>query len=277
MKRTKILPLAAAALCVPGVALRALHLLNGFELGTGLPVKGDPWYLAIIGYFALCAVLFAVLAAPLRRQNGAPFEALLGTQDTGFRMAAVVSGLLLLAGGAAYLYVTLTTVEQDAAGWARILEIVYAAFTLLSGVCAVMLAGAQGRDMTRKAAMLTLAPLFWGCLHLLVTYRMTCVDPKLPSFAFGLIADVLLVLGLYHLARLLYGKPRPALLAFFSASAAVLAVSDLGGYGLAYLMGVRAVAWSEKTLLRGGLAVAACVLLFAELWVMTRREPEVEA
>lgn len=276
MKRTKLLPLAAAALCVPGVALRALHLLNGFEIGTGLPIDGGYWYPLVIGYFVLCAVLFAVLAAPLRQQNAQPFERLLGTRSTGFRMAAVIAGLLLLAGGAAYLYVTMTTAEQDAAGWARILEVVYAVFTLLAGGCAVALAKAQGNEMTRQSAMLTLAPLLWSCLHLLVTYRMTCVDPKLPSFAIGLIADVLLVLGLYHLSRLLYGKPRPALLAFFGAIASVLAVSDLGGYGLAYLMGVRAVAWSEKTLLRGVLAVAACVLLFAELCVMTRQEPEVE-
>ena len=37
MKATKLLPILAVVLCVPGIALRALHLLNGFDVSTGLP------------------------------------------------------------------------------------------------------------------------------------------------------------------------------------------------------------------------------------------------
>ena len=36
MKATKLLPILAVVLCVPGIALRALHLLNGFDVSTGL-------------------------------------------------------------------------------------------------------------------------------------------------------------------------------------------------------------------------------------------------
>ena len=62
-------------------------------------------------------------------------------------------------------------------------------------------------------------------------------SPKLASFAFGLVADVMLVLAFYHLARLLYGKPRPAALAFFSAVSITMSASDIGGIGLSCLMG----------------------------------------
>ena len=41
MKATKLLPILAVVLCVPGIALRALHLLNGFDVSTGLPTAGD--------------------------------------------------------------------------------------------------------------------------------------------------------------------------------------------------------------------------------------------
>ena len=158
----------------------------------------------------------------------------------------------------------------DAAGWAKILEIVYAVVSVLCGMCAIGLAKAQGGEMTAQSAKLTLVPLLWSCLHLLVNYRMTCVDPKLASFAFGLVADVILVLAFYYLARLLYGKPRPALLAFFSAVTTTMAVSDLGGYGLSRLMGVTTPEWSGKMILRGCLSVAACILLAAELFVLCR-------
>nr|WP_300186382.1 hypothetical protein [uncultured Agathobaculum sp.] len=272
MNRTKILPGLAVSLCVPGIVVRAMHMLNGFDLATGLPAVGDAWVWYFAAYLLVAAVVYAVLAWPLRDRYAQPFEQLLGTQNTMFRMLAVVAGLLLAAGGAAYLYLTLTTVEQDAAGWAKVLELVYAVVTVLCGVCAVGLAKAQGGEITETMANLTLVPLIWSCLHLLVNYRMTCVDPKLASFSFGLVADMMLVLACYHLARLLYGKPRPAMLGFCGACAITMAGSDLGGYGLARLMGVTVPVWSDKMVLRGALSVAACVLVAAELFVLCREK-----
>lgn len=270
MKQTRFLPILMIVLCLPGVVVRALHLLNGFDIDTGLPAVGDAWVWYFTALLMLAAVLYAVLSLPLRRLNAMPFEQLLGTQNPLFRMAAVVSGLLIVVGGLGYLYLTMTTGEEDAAGWAKILEIVYAVVSVLCGMCAIGLAKAQGGEMTAQSAKLTLVPLLWSCLHLLVNYRMTCVDPKLASFAFGLVADVILVLAFYYLARLLYGKPRPALLAFFSAVTTTMAVSDLGGYGLSRLMGVTTPEWSAKMILRGCLSVAACILLAAELFVLCR-------
>ena len=267
MKLTKALPVAAVALCVPGVGLRALHVLNGFDIQTGLPAFDDPWVWSLIAMLAACAVLYAVLAAPLRRLNKLPFEQLLGTRSPGFRMAAVIAGLLLFAGGLFYLYLTIATPEEDAAVWARLLEIVYAVVTVVCGGCMIVLAKVQGSPINAQSASLTLVPLLWSCLHLLVNYRMTCVDPNLPSFAFSLATDIMLVLSFYHLARLLYGKPQPAALGFFSAMAVTLSVTDLGGIGLGYLMGVQ-LDWTAKMLLRGGLSVAACVMAAAELAVL---------
>lgn len=272
MNRTKILPGLAVSLCVPGIVVRAMHMLNGFDLATGLPAVGDAWVWYFAAYLLVAAVVYAVLAWPLRDRHAQPFEQLLGTQNTMFRMLAVIAGLLLAAGGAAYLYLTLTTVEQDAAGWAKVLELVYAVVTVLCGACAVGLAKAQGGEITETTANLTLVPLIWSCLHLLVNYRMTCVDPKLASFAFGLVADMMLVLACYHLARLLYGKPRPAMLGFCGACAITMAGSDLGGYGLARLMGVTVPVWSDKMVLRGALSVVACVLVAAELFVLCREK-----
>lgn len=268
MKWTKALPAAAVILCVPGAALRALHVRFDFDAPSGLPAAGDRWMWYLTALLVLCAVLYAVLAAPLRAQKKLPFEQLLGTQAPGFRMMAVIAGLLLFAGGLGYLYLTITTVEEDVAAWARILEFVYSVVTVLCGCCMVVLAKAQGEQMNAQSASLTLVPLLWSCLHLLVNYRMTSVDPNLPSFAFGLVADVMLVLAFYHLARLLYSKPRPASLAFCCAVTITMAVSDLGGVGLGYLMGAGTVEWTNKMLLRGGLSVAACVLLLGELAVL---------
>ena len=274
MKATKLLPILAVVLCVPGIALRALHLLNGFDVSTGLPTAGDKWIWFVIALFAISAIVYAVLALPLKTRNKVPFEQLLGTKETLFRMAAVVAGLIVAAGSLVYLYLTITTAEQDVAAWARVLEIVYAIMGVLTGGCMIGLAKAQGAQMTEKSAAMTLVPLFWSCLHLLVNYRMTCTDPRLPLFAFGLLADVMLVLAFYQIARLLYGRPQPMLLALFGALAAVMSFSDIGGYGLARLMGVTSVAWPGKMLLRSGLSAAACIYVLAQLFVLCSRNAD---
>ena len=235
MNKTKLLPLAAAALAIPGIGLRALHLLNGFDVDSGLPTAGSPWVWVCAVFFVLCAVLYGVLAAPLRDRESVPFEKLLGTDHALFRMITGIG----------------------------------------SGVCMIAFTKAQGASyMTSDAAKCVLLPLFWSALHLLVNYRMTCTDPRLPLFAFGLLADVMLVLAFYQIARLLYGRPQPMLLALFGALAAVMSFSDLGGYGLARLMGVTSVAWPGKMLLRSGLSAAACIYVLAQLFVLCSRNAD---
>ena len=277
MKLTKALPAAVGALCIPGVALRAMHVRYGFDMQTGLPVTDSVWMWCLIALLVASAALYAMLAAPLRARRTLPFERLLGTRRAGFRLAAAFAGLLLIACGLFYLYLTLTVAEQDTAGWARALEFVYCAVTVICGACVIALAKAQGGEMDSKSAALTLVPLLWSCLHLLVNYRMTSVDPKLPSFAFGLAADIMIVFACYHLARLLYSKPQPDALAFSSAAAITIAVSDFGGVTLGYLIGAGAFDWTAKMLLRSGISVAACVLLAAELAVICSRCEDIPA
>ena len=61
------------------------------------------------------------------------------------------------------------------------------------------------------------------------------------------------------------------MLAFFAAVAVTMSVSDIGGYGLAMLMGIPSM-WSIKMVLRGILAAAACVMLAAELFCLCRSD-----
>ena len=147
MKATKLLPILAVVLCVPGIALRALHLLNGFDVSTGLPTAGDKWIWFVIALFAISAIVYAVLALPLKTRNKVPFEQLLGTKETLFRMAAVVAGLIVAAGSLGYLYLTITTAEQDVAAWARVLEIVYAIMGVLTGGPLVLKNRLSGRPL----------------------------------------------------------------------------------------------------------------------------------
>ncbi len=271
MKLAKILPALAFIMCVPGVVLRALHFLSGFDADTGLPAISTPWVWYFTILLLVCAAAYFILARPLKALENVAFEQLIGTDNPTFRIMSVIAGLLMIAGGGCYFYFTLTAAPESMEGWAHIFELVYAAATILAGFAIIAFAKAQASEITEKSAMLTLVPLLWSCLHLLVNYRMTCTDPKLPSFAFGLVADILVATALYNISRLLYDKPRPAALGAVSALAITVSVADLGGYALSRIMGVHSVSWTPQMILRSGLTVSVCLFLAAELTVLARR------
>lgn len=274
MRATKIAPMLTLALCVPGVALRAMHFTYGFDVDSGLPSQHAIWLWCCAGLFVVAAILLCALCAPLRRQAETPFETLFGTRKVSFRMMMVITGMLFILGGAVYFYFNLTGTETVYAIWEYVVSYLYAAAAVGTGFSLIGLAQAQGGEMNEKNARLTLLPLLWSCLHLLVTYRATDVDPKLPAYAFGLISDALLVLAVYHFARMLYGRPRPAAFAVCSLLALLISVADLGGYGLASLMGAHAIVWSGKALLRDGLSIVCSVALLAQVWLLVRTEQE---
>ena len=58
-----------------------------FDVSTGLPTAGDKWIWFVIALFAISAIVYAVLALPLKTRNKVPFEQLLGTKEALFRMA----------------------------------------------------------------------------------------------------------------------------------------------------------------------------------------------
>ncbi|MFQ9126095.1 MAG: hypothetical protein ACLR4Z_03905 [Butyricicoccaceae bacterium] len=193
-------------------------------------------------------MLYGVLAAPLREKESVPFEKLLGTDHALFRMTAVIAGLLLIAGSAGYLCVHLYR-----AGGRRGAVVACARDRLLDH-------GNRQRcvhDRLHQGAGRVLHDV--GCgemraaaavLERAAPARQLPHDLHRPApaaaFAFGLLADVMLVFAFYHIARLLYGRPQPMLLALSGALTAVMSFSDLGGYGLARLMGVTSVAWPGK-------------------------------
>lgn len=273
--KIKALPAAVLLFCVPGILFRTLHLCRGFESNTGLPITGTPWLWCYTGLLAAAFIVYFILALPLHRKKNISFEKLLGSKSLFARMIIVAAGLLLVCGGGGYLYLSLKEFGMTETPLANIAEIVYAAAAIVAGIACTAMAKVQGMEIiTEGNALLTLIPLLWSCLHLLVAYRTTCTDPTLPSFAFALITDIVLIIAFYQLARLLYSKPKPVKFAVSCALAITIAVSDIGGYGLARLLGMRAVSWSVKMLLRSGLSVAACVFLAAELILLTRSNTE---
>lgn len=273
MKYARALPIVTLLLCIPGLILRAMHFVYGFDVVSGLPVAASKWYIACIVFFLACAILLYIIAAPLKAYQKIPFESSFGTKDILFRMLMVISGMLLMIGGVYYFYMVLK--EPSVSGvptGTKMLEYIYAGLSLLAGGCVILFAKKQGEEMTKNGATLILVTLLWSCIHLLVDYRVTCIDPKLSAYAFGLIAGIVVVVSVYFFCAMLFGKPRPHLFAWLASLAVIIAVSNFGGYGFALLMKTSAAAWDAKECLRCGMTTIVCVFLFAELLALTNRQ-----
>lgn len=263
MQQKLPLSILSVLLAIPGIVLRSMHLLHGFDTPDRLPIAGSVWFRLYLVYLLVCALVLLWQSSALRARQNDRFEALLGSQSPLFRTLMIASAFLLIGGGAWTLVRLSTEALPVTAPGGRVIELVFGALTVLTGIALYFLAVAQGKEMTANAARLTLPTLFWSSLHLLVTYRAVCIDPALPSFAFELLAQVCVILAMYHFARLLYGKPQPLWFGFFAAIAVTFTLSNAGGAIVCLLSQPASI--STDALLRSLLSAFAALMLLAEL------------
>lgn len=270
----KKLPLLALAGGVIGALLRGMQLSTGFEFPTGLYTSGNLWGRLLIVWLIAMGVLY-IIAARGGRHEG-EFEALFGASSDLYKTVVVLCGLLLAAGGAAWLFVELREMRAAVEGvspWVIALEVPFGVLCVAAGVCFIGFGAALSKGtIESKHAMLTLPPLFWAAFHLLVAYRLYCVSANLALFTLEIFAAIACVMAYYHIARMLYGKPAPRQFTFWAALTVTLAMTDVLGYACSRVMGGVVVIWSLGSLVRGGCLLIGCAYLFTELWVVTSKK-----
>ncbi len=272
MQFNRKLPLLALTGGLVGAGLRAVQLSTAFEPETGLYIPGSLCGQLLLGWLILLA---AVIAAAARQgQHHGSFEELFAGSGDLYKTILAFTGLLLAAGGAAWLAVELPLQFQQAqAGpWVLALELPFGVLCIAAGLCLVGLGAALSRGtLSQSHALLTLPPLFWAAFHLLVAYRQYCVSANLALFTLEIFASIACVMSYYHFARMLYGKPAPRRFTFWAANAIVLSLSDMLGYALNRLLGGTAVHWTTASVVRGCCLLCGCAFLLAELFLITSR------
>ncbi len=273
MQYNQKLPLIALAGGLVGAVLRAKQLAESFEPGTGLYMPGTLWGRLLVFWLVLLAAAFALAAR--QGQHHASFEALFaGTGDL-YKALVAFSGMLLAAGGALWMvteFPAMQSAQAESGQWIMVLEIPFGVLSVAAGLSLIGLGAALTRGtLTAAHAFLTLPPLFWAAFHLLVSYRQYCVSANLALFTLEIFASIACVMGYYHLARMLYGKPAPRRFAFWAAGAATLTLSDVLGYALSRALGASVVQWDTGSIIRGCCLLFGCCFLLIELFLMTSR------
>ena len=282
MKLKASIPVLVGVAALAGAALRGWNLMNGYEAGTHLPVRGDP---AETGLIALSAVMAAVLLAAAfgyRKNRGIPFETAFAGSGTPFQALSAAAGLMMMAAGAAGLYVTVSGGPAPAGGpetliftqtspLANLPMIPLWILAILTGGCFIGIAAALRRkNITESTAALTIVPMFWACFDLIITFKDNGASPFVGLYGFELLAAILLTYAFYSLAGFLYSTASPARFVFSAGLAAILCVSCVGGAGISLASGAAAISFSAETLLRYACFLASGVWLFAMLVLLAR-------
>ena len=242
----------AAAGGAAALVLRRLQCATGIESGTGLPIPGNPYALALPILLAGLAVLFALLVRTLPADGGRaalPFSA-------HFRATGTLPVFLLIAGlfltvfsGAAdvalgLLYQgSLDAMLPDGSTLSVVIMtgqgILSPRVSIVLGVLAIVAAASlfpiakacrrAGRgDAPAVNGNLLLVPVIVLVVRLVMTYRADSVNPALSTYYVELLALTFLILSLFRLSAFAFSGGRTRRFAWDAMAAAALCLATLG-------------------------------------------------
>ncbi len=247
--------------------LRWTQLRDGFEAGTGLPIPGDPWGIALPALLLVLALLFLGLSRGV--PGGVREEASLGRAFPVGKggVLPMAAGLLWLLSGAFQLMAARSPDEEavfDSAFAVSLSrgDMAAGVLTVLAAVCAFCALCPSARDGRRAepSAVPLLGAAAALVVRLVLRYRSLSIDPSLQAYYLPLVALTVLCLGFYFTSAFAFGAGRdrrflPA--AAWGAALCLGAAADgdlsstlfyLGGaLWLLELLRLRTKALSEKT------------------------------
>ena len=228
---------------------------------------------------ALAAGLL-VLALPARTYDVHEkwrFEDYFAGDDSLLKLFSVLGGLLFALGGAGMLvFAVLDFMSEQAdpitmalGGISPLSALPGIALGLLSFAAAyscVALARAQARgEMSEKTAALTLLPLVWAVLDLIIVFKTNNTNPYTRLFLADLLCGIALTLAFLYYCRFLYGKVMPRRFLFLAGAGVMLALTAAGGGALSVLLPGGVSMLSTFDLMRRIAALGAAVYLLGQM------------
>ncbi|MBR2717066.1 MAG: hypothetical protein IKD79_04945 [Oscillospiraceae bacterium] len=204
-KTSVIMPVILLVAGLAGCYLRRTELMTVFE-ASGFPVLYQPVTLALLGLSAaavLVSLVFSIVMA-------ARF-----TSRPDYKRAFKPSGLLYLVaffvlGVALALFSVYYGMTVRAMGTASVLEYLFAALGLLSGISFIVLAYGSYKGSRGNAPMIFgIFPVLFPCLWLILLYKEHSTDPVLLRYGYQCLAIAAATLSFYYAGGMAYRKKAP--------------------------------------------------------------------
>ena len=229
------------------------------------------------GALAVSLLALAALARTYEIHEKWRFEDYFAGNDSILKLFSVLGGLLLALGGAGTLVGAVLDsmtarsdpLEQALGGFSPLSVLPYIALALLAVAAAyscVALARAQARgEMTEKTAGLTLFPLIWAVLDLIIVFKNNNTNPYTRYYLADLLCGAALTLAFLFYCRFLYGKIMPRRFLFLAGAGVVLSLTAAGGGALSVLLPGGWNMLSATDLMRLISALGAAVYLLGQM------------
>ncbi len=233
-------PGLALLLAVLGNLVRRWQLATAFEDELGLAVPGAPASWALLGFFALSILLFALLArrAKVEQQDAGPLSrwdfAFAAEGDAVYLALMVLAGLLTLAAVPLLFQEAADLVAAGRAameGEAPVLQVILMVCAI-PGALGLALSGgmAFGRKGKGKENALLLLPVLFCCVWLLEGYRANAADPVLWDYVPLLVAVAFSLLFQMESAGLAFSEGHPRRMLFLAGMTAASCGAAAGDF-----------------------------------------------
>lgn len=217
-------PVATVLFGIVGFALRKWQRTVGFEPDTDLAVSGNLPARLLILWSALAVVSVLMFLRKGNQQGEPGLFALNGDKQKNlYLLAVLLSAVLLLvsAGLDALTFLTNGQTFANDTALSRAAGAFLPPFRILLCAGGLPAAGLWGKSVYRgdrgrreSLALLELCMLF--CVWLISDYQTWAADPVTQSYVYTVFAIVAALLGIYDLAGVSFGEPRPRRALFFA-------------------------------------------------------------
>jgi hypothetical protein len=220
MKRQYTLPAVTILGGVLAAFIRVWERQNALE-PSGLIIPGHPaaWTLRVF------AVGFVVLLFVItRKRSPAPdsFPGAINQAGVVHLVLVVASSILLLASAALSL------------GGLR--DNLFAALTVVTALGISVTVRYRRERLNDLAGLCLVAPLFWGCFWVILSYNRHGVNPVRADFIYEQFAMLTVLLALCGFAAFSYGRAKTSNAVFYALAASFLIILSLGGLALSELI-----------------------------------------
>lgn len=236
MKASFAVPCAAAVGGAGAFALRLWQNQTCFEPDTGLPIPGAPAGMVLLGFFAVMAALFSLLAWRLPKDAARFPAAFRANASTALTLPVMgifligISGAMDIAGGLGLLQPLL-----EGGGMASVspfppqVSIILGGLSLISAVglfsCALDCRPTRSSRSSGSSGRWLLPPVVMLVVHLVLSYRVYSIDPALSAYYVRILAQVFLTLGFYRLSSFAFQSGSSRRLCLYACGGVMFALS----------------------------------------------------
>lgn len=251
MKRNGIIELVLTIVAgVIGYMLRRRELDTIFDETTGLAQQYAPVSLVLIGMSVLICVVLILFTQGINNKRDVTFCTAFGYKSSVPALLILIMSMFMIVASGYWLMVN----SSDEGSIAK--DMVWGVLTVLAGAALAATAIKTYRGQKAKEpAMLTMVPVVYLCVLLILSYMERAADPVLLRYVYEFFALAFCLMAFYYIAGFAFDKVRGRRMLFCARAAVYFIFVTLAG---------------DLPLVKSQVYICLGVILLIQAFVVTR-------